>query len=145
MFQRSGRTRCKLMKHPRENVRNDLRVRGFLGFDQARYEALERVNDPALSSRIAAALAGRFREVIVDEAQDCNPDDLKIISWLRDRNMPVKVVCDPHQSIYEFRGGVTDHLFSFAKTFAPHEAQRVDPVTFALAPTFARRSPNYDR
>ena len=107
------------------NVRNDLRVRGFLGFDQARYEALERVNDPALSSRIAAALVGRFQEVIVDEAQDCNPDDLKIISWLRDRNMPVKVVCDPHQSIYEFRGGVTDHLFSFAKTFAPHERKEL--------------------
>ena len=103
------------------NLRADLRVRGHLGFDQARYEALERVKDPILSKRIAAALVGRFREVIVDEAQDCNPDDLKIISWLRDKHMPVKVVCDPHQSIYEFRGGVTDHLFSFANTFAPQE------------------------
>ena len=107
------------------NLRTDLRVRGRLGFDQARYEALERVKDPVLSKRIAAALVGRFREVIVDEAQDCNPDDLKIISWLRDRNMPVKVVCDPHQSIYEFRGGVTDHLFSFADTFAPHERKKL--------------------
>jgi len=99
------------------NIQDDLRQRGYLGFDQARDEALKRLNQQALSGRIATALSGRFREVIVDEAQDCNPDDLKIISWLRKTTIPIKVVCDPHQSIYEFRGGVTDHLFAFEKTF----------------------------
>ncbi|MDH5797815.1 MAG: hypothetical protein OEZ19_04560, partial [Paracoccaceae bacterium] len=39
--------------------------------------------------------------------------------------LPVKVVCDPHQSIYEFRGGVTDHLFAFAETFAAHERKKL--------------------
>ncbi len=98
-------------------LRASLRERGQLGFDEARAVALERLNDQTLASRIAGALRGRFREVIVDEAQDCNPDDLTVISWLRDSGLPVKVVCDPHQSIYEFRGGVTDHLFEFADTF----------------------------
>lgn len=108
-------------KHSRAN----LRERGLLGFDQARYEALKRLNEPVLSKRIAIALAGRFVDVMVDEAQDCNPDDLKIISWLQNMGMPVKVVCDPHQSIYEFRGGVTDHLFVFADTYASHERKRL--------------------
>ena len=104
-----------------KTLRNSLRRQGCLGFDQARQEALERLRDKQLSRRLASALASRFHEVVVDEAQDCNPDDLEIVSWLRDSGVDVKVVCDPHQSIYEFRGGVTDHLFSFANTFVSHE------------------------
>jgi superfamily I DNA/RNA helicase len=104
-----------------KSIRADLQRRGYLGFDNARNEALKRLDQSALSARLVAALAGRFCEVIVDEAQDCNPDDLKIIAWLRKTNIPVKVVCDPHQSIYEFRGGVTDHLFDFEDTFAASE------------------------
>lgn len=106
-------------------LRARLRERGQLSFDEARAAALERLKDPMLAGRIAAALAGRFGEVIVDEAQDCNPDDLSIISWLRDSNLSVKVVCDPHQSIYEFRGGVTDHLFEFANTFPTNQRKEL--------------------
>ncbi len=107
------------------SIRANLRKQGQLGFDQARYEALERLKQPTLSGRIAAALAGRFREVMVDEAQDCNPDDLEIIFWLRKTGIPVKVVCDPDQSIYEFRGGVTNHLVAFADTFARPERKEL--------------------
>ena len=106
-------------------LRTGLRERSQLGFDEARAVALERLNNLTQAERIAAALAGRFCEVIVDEAQDCNPDDLTVISWLRDSGLPVKVVCDPHQSIYEFRGGVTDHLFRFADTFPPDERKEL--------------------
>ena len=63
-----------------KNIREDLKGRGLLGFDDARFVALHRLEDATPATRIAAALAARFREVIVDEAQDCNPDDLKIIS-----------------------------------------------------------------
>jgi DNA helicase-2/ATP-dependent DNA helicase PcrA len=102
-------------------LRARLRERGQLSFDEARAAALDRLKDPLFAGRIAAALAGRFGEVIVDEAQDCNPDDLSIVSWLRDSSLPVKVVCDPHQSIYGFRGGVTSHLFEFADTFPANQ------------------------
>ena len=98
-------------------TRKNLRERGQLGFDEARDVALDRLKDSILAERIANALSGRFIEVIVDEAQDCNPDDLMIVSWLRDSGLTVKVVCDPNQSIYKFRGGVTDHLHEFADSF----------------------------
>lgn len=110
-------TQIQAYKTAAARLRTRLRERGQLSFDEARAVALERLIDPLLAGRIASALTGRFGEMIVDEAQDCNPDDLTIISWLRDSGLPVKVVCDPHQSIYEFRGGVTNHLFEFAKTF----------------------------
>jgi superfamily I DNA/RNA helicase len=118
-------------------LREELWERGQLGFDEARAVALERLNDQELAARIAAALRGRFCEVIVDEAQDCNPDDLKVISCLRDSGLPVKVVCDPHQSIYEFRGGVTDHLFEFAGTF-PADQRKVLTGNFRSTPNICK-------
>ena len=102
-----------------------LRKRGQLGFDDARALALQRQADSVLSPRLARALTGRFREVIVDEAQDCNPDDLHIIAWLRDAGLPVKIICDPYQSIYEFRGGVTGELFKFRERFAETECKQL--------------------
>lgn len=106
-------------------LRSRLNERGQLGFNDARQLALERLNDPDLSARLARALQGRFLEVIVDEAQDCNPDDLRIIGWLRDSGLPVKVICDPYQSIYQFRGGVTDELFAFRKQFANEQRMQL--------------------
>lgn len=93
------------------------RERGELDFDDARALAVSRITDAEFATRLSSALAARFREIIVDEAQDCNPEDLEIIKWLRYAGIPTKVVCDPHQSIYAFRGGVTDQLFAFADTF----------------------------
>ncbi|MBI5142018.1 MAG: ATP-dependent helicase [Nitrospirae bacterium] len=93
------------------------RERGELDFDDARALAVTRLQCADFSKRLSTALAARFREIIIDEAQDCNPADLDIIRWLRDAGIPTKVICDPHQSIFEFRGGVTDQLFAFADTF----------------------------
>ncbi len=118
-------------------LRANLRKHGQLGFDEARAVAIERLDDETLGGRIAGALRGRFCEVVVDETQDCNPEDLRIISWLRDSGLPVKVVCDPHQSIYEFRGGVTDHLFKFAETF-PTEQRKDLTGNFRSAPNICK-------
>lgn len=75
--------------------------RGELDFDDARALAAAHLEDNATSSRLAAALKGRFREVIVDEAQDCDPADLSIIRWLKNSGIATKVICDPHQSILD--------------------------------------------
>jgi DNA helicase-2/ATP-dependent DNA helicase PcrA len=93
------------------------RSQGQIDFEDVRVCVRERLSDVAFAKRLGAALAARFREIIVDEAQDCNPADLEIVDWLRASGMRVKVICDPHQSIYEFRGGVTDALQRFAATF----------------------------
>ena len=90
---------------------------GRLDFEDVRDCVGTRLADAVFSVRVGAALAGRFREIVVDEAQDCNPADLKIIDWLRASGIKVKVVCDPNQAIYAFRGGLTDELLKFAETF----------------------------
>lgn len=99
------------------NARERFLAQGELDFTDVRSIAKTRLQDPDLSARLGAALAARFREVIVDEAQDCNPADLEIIDWLRTAGIAMKIICDPHQSIYAFRGGVSEQLIAFGETF----------------------------
>lgn len=97
------------------SVRARFLKRGEIDFIDLRTFSTERIKDSAQSTHLARALAGRFSEVIVDEAQDCNPEDLMVIQWLRDAGIATKVICDPHQSIYSFRGGVSEELIAFGQ------------------------------
>lgn len=93
--------------------------KGWLNYADARMiTAKHLTEDSALSRQLAVALAARFREVLVDESQDCNPEDLQIINWLRDAGIVTKVVCDPHQSIFSFRDGIgAEHLERLKDSF----------------------------
>ncbi len=93
------------------------RMKGHVDFDDVRECVRGRLADKPFAERLGSALAARFREIFVDEAQDCNPADLAVVQWLRDSGLTVKVICDPNQSIYKFRGGVTDELAKFAERF----------------------------
>lgn len=103
------------------STRSRLLERGELDFADARDIALARLRSPECSAVLASAFAARFQELIVDEAQDCNPVDLEIIRWFKEAGVPVKVICDPNQAIYGFRGGVTRELSRFADEFKDTE------------------------
>lgn len=99
-------------------IRERLLQSGQLDFDDVRVIASSNLLDDKFSDKLARILRSRFGEIIVDEAQDCNAEDLKIVDWLRNKaEISVKIVCDPHQSIYGFRGGVSDELFKYSETF----------------------------
>lgn len=105
-----------------ETVARNLRVKlfknGHLDFSDVRRMANQNLEDEVFTNRLGCVLSSRFKEIIVDEAQDCNPQDLLIISWLKSvANISTKVVCDPNQSIYGFRGGVSNELLKYALTF----------------------------
>lgn len=122
MIQRHGfRGKIKAYETVARRTRARFLERGELDFADARSVALARLHDQASGAILAPALAGRFQELIVDEAQDCNPVDLEIIAWFRAAGIPVKVIADPNQAIYGFRGGVTRELDQFAAAFADAE------------------------
>jgi hypothetical protein len=122
MIQRHGfRGKIKAYETAARNTRARFLERGELDFADARSVALARLRDPACGAVLGPAFAARFLELIVDEAQDCNPVDLEIITWFRAAGIPVKVICDPNQAIYGFRGGVTRELGQFAETFSAAE------------------------
>jgi hypothetical protein len=98
-------------------ARLGLRKRGYMSAADARVEALARVRDPAWSASLGRAIAARFHELIVDEAQDCNPLDLELLTWLRGHGLRVTVVSDVDQAIYGFRQGDPTNLGAFSLTY----------------------------
>lgn len=100
-----------------QKVRERFLQRAELDYEDARRLALMRLRQPDTAAVLIEALRARFVEIIIDEAQDCNPVDLEITAWLRDGGMPTKVICDSNQAIYGFRGGVGEELRAFAETF----------------------------
>lgn len=57
--------------------------RGFLDPRTARVGSWKRLEDARVAGAIGGALAARFKLAIIDEAQDSNADDLKIIDHFR--------------------------------------------------------------
>lgn len=97
--------------------RRSLLQAGYLSANDARAKTLQLIRDPLNGGALGHALAARFHEVMVDEGQDCNPLDLKILSWLREYSVHVTFVCDPDQAIYEFRNGNPAGIQQFKETY----------------------------
>ncbi len=102
-----------------EQWRRSLRRNGYLSAADARVEAWAKLQGSDWSRCLGRALAGRFYEVIVDEAQDCNPLDLQILQWLRSYGLRVVIVSDIDQAIYGFRHGNPAKLREFQQNYEP--------------------------
>lgn len=67
---------------------------------ELRIMALENAADP----QVQAVLRARFSEIVIDEAQDCSELDIAILVRLHAGGVPLLVVADPNQAIYEYQG-----------------------------------------
>ena len=66
---------------------------------------------------VARAVRGQYRHFVVDEYQDVNPLQQRLLdAWLGGR-ADVCVVGDPNQTIYSFTGADPDHLLGFADRY----------------------------
>lgn len=74
---------------------------------------------------VAAALRTRYRVVLLDEYQDTNVAQTRLLAALF-AGTPVMAVGDPHQSIYGWRGASATNLDDFATRFAVDGAATVD-------------------
>lgn len=97
--------------------RQNLIRQGYFSASDARAVALERIRNEEWGRPLGRAMSARFQEIVVDEAQDCNPLDLEVLTWLRSHGIRVTLVCDMDQSIYAFRDGARTHLEAFANTY----------------------------
>lgn len=59
---------------------------------------------------ILRALASRFEEIVVDEAQDCDEAQIGVLEAMAGAGVRLVVVADPEQAIYEFRAARPDLL-----------------------------------
>ena len=119
---------------------------GYLSAADVRVSIVKRLERAEWSRCLGKALACRFHEVIVDEAQDCNPLDCRIIAWLREHRIAVTVVADPDQAIYGFRYGDPANLRAISNSFDVNDRLpltgnfRSTPSICAFAATLRSRS-----
>jgi superfamily I DNA/RNA helicase len=104
--------------------RKFLNEQGYLSAADARLEALRKIRDERIGPPVGRAIAARFLEVIVDEGQDCNPQDVEILRWLRRCGTRVTLLADPDQSIYGFRYGNPETLHTLAQEYEPKDRLR---------------------
>ncbi|MGW3715600.1 UvrD-helicase domain-containing protein [Streptomyces sp. NPDC005133] len=95
--------RTNNLLHWARNQMSRLWAEGFIAGEQLRDIALYMLSDTRRGPRIAALLASRFAEIIVDESQDLSSEDRSILGLLSDRSVPLLTVGDPDQRIYGFR------------------------------------------
>jgi DNA helicase II / ATP-dependent DNA helicase PcrA len=74
----------------------------------------EMMDEPAL----AAEIGGRFDHVLVDEYQDTNQLQARILLALKPSGRGVTVVGDDAQSIYSFRGATVRNILDFPRQYA---------------------------
>jgi hypothetical protein len=123
-----------------------LRNKGYLSAADVRVDVVRRLQRADWSSALGRAIAARFQEVIVDEAQDCNPLDCQIIHWLLNSGVTVTVVADPDQAIYGFRHGNPTGLRDISNSYQLDDRLpmtgnfRSSPAICSFAATLRTRS-----
>ena len=91
-----------------------LRVLNAMDFDDLIFHTVALLEEHA---EVRDQYGFRFRHILVDEYQDTNPAQFKILRLLTEKQQNLCVVGDDDQSIYAWRGADPTHILGFAKQF----------------------------
>ena len=94
-----------------------LAAEGFIDFGDQVALALRLLRT---SPAARAAVAGRFRYIVVDEFQDTNRAQAELVGLLAEGHRNVAVVGDDDQAIYAFRGAAIDNILGFRDRYPSH-------------------------
>lgn len=121
----AGRVAEALAAYPREK-----RSRGVVDLDDLLQLTIDGLESDA---EFAAATRWRFRHVLVDEAQDLNPLQYRLVDLLRQGVDDLFLVGDPAQAIYGFNGSDPTILRDVSVRFPGVEVIRL-PVNHRCTP-----------
>ena len=86
-----------------------------------------------------ADLRARFRHVFVDEYQDTDPGQVRLLQAIAGDGADLTVVGDPHQSIYAFRGAEVRGILDFPDQFRQREGGPADVLALSVVRRFGPR------
>ncbi|MCW2760543.1 MAG: UvrD/REP helicase [Marmoricola sp.] len=86
-----------------------------------------------------AELRDRFRHVFVDEYQDTDPGQVRLLRALAGDGGDLTVVGDPHQSIYAFRGAEVRGILDFPDRFRHRDGRPADVQALSQVRRFGPR------
>lgn len=122
-------------KHERVRVFYDLAIpilkgyneycvnRSYLDFDDLVLQAIKLLEE---NEEIRRACNERFKFILVDEFQDVNSLQVKLLDLLLTPQTQLFCVGDDWQSIYGFRGSVVDYIVNFEKHFENARVIKLD-------------------
>jgi DNA helicase II / ATP-dependent DNA helicase PcrA len=82
-------------------------------FDDLIIKPIEMLDNPELLIKYR----DRFKHIIIDEYQDINPAQYKLLRLLAENSATICAVGDPDQAIYAFRGSDVENFLNFEKDF----------------------------
>jgi len=91
-----------------------LKLLGAMDFDDLIFNAVTLLEKHA---DIRDTLSTRFRYIMVDEYQDTNPAQFRLLKALTSTHKNICVVGDDDQSIYAWRGADPEHILGFDQQF----------------------------
>lgn len=106
------------------------RARGVIDFDDVLIDVL---SDASSDTEFADSLRWRFRHLLVDEAQDLNPVQHRLVDMLRTGRDDLFLVGDPAQAVYGFNGADPSLLLEVERRFPGIEVVRL-PVNHRCTP-----------
>ncbi len=99
------------------------------------YRAVQLAEQPA----VRAELRARFAHVFVDEYQDTDPSQVRLLRALAGDGRDLTVVGDPDQSIYAFRGAEVRGILDFPRSFTRRDGRPADTVALRVTRRFGPR------
>ena len=102
-----------------EKYKNSLYSRGYIDFALLIFEAIEQLRNNELAKQFLQTI----KYLVVDEYQDVDDLQEKLVSIIVDAGANVCVVGDDDQTIYQFRGSNANNMISFPERY--HDVHQV--------------------
>lgn len=102
------------MKKKLEPIRRGILSSGKIVFEDLIYLATDLI---CRNADVQKTIRSRYREILVDEYQDINPSQYKLVRAILGENQNLFAVGDDDQAIYGFRGADIGNVFRFCRDF----------------------------
>lgn len=118
-----GDTRKQKVAEVYREYQKQLRASNALDFDDLIFRTVELFQQDA---EVLEQYQDRFRFIMVDEYQDTNTAQFKLVSLLAAKYRNLCVVGDDDQSIYRFRGANIQNILSFEEVYPDAKVIRLE-------------------
>jgi superfamily I DNA/RNA helicase/RecB family exonuclease len=107
----------------------------LLDYPELIYRAVQLAEQPDIRDDLRA----RYSHVFVDEYQDTDPSQVRLLGALAGDGRDLTVVGDPDQSIYAFRGAEVRGILDFPGVFRHRDGRPADTVALRVTRRFGPR------
>ncbi len=118
-----GEYRMEVIKKVYEYYQKTLKAAGALDFDDIIMVTVQMLET---HPEVLEYYQKRFQYIMVDEYQDTNHAQYRLVSLLSQSHHNICVVGDDDQSIYKFRGAMIENILSFEQQFPNTKVVRLE-------------------